>query len=292
MEFQAIFPTADDVMALEPEALGIRMLPVLRNWPEGHMFAIGELLERVAGDRGNAFPLASYPAERRQKVREVIEDAWRWLEREGAIEPNRHGGSPSRLSSLGRKLALDANAATLAIKNGKIQVLAKPGVGVAVLAEKLENLNFDTVQRELNRALISVKDDPEDAVTAACSLLESVCRSLLSELSLSLPVKKDIDGLIRAVQEPLGLSPGKTDLPSDIEADVRQILSGVTSVAKGIGALRTHGGDAHGREKGYRRIDARIARLSINAAGCLAMFLIETWEQKYPRALPVGNEPE
>lgn len=71
-------------------------------------------------------------------------------------------------------------------------------------------------------------------------------------LGLSLPAKKDIDGLIRAVQEPLGLSPGQVGLPIDIENDIRQILSGLTSVAKGkgIGALRTHAGDAHGREKG------------------------------------------
>ena len=85
----------------------------------------------------------------------------------------------------------------------------------------------------------------------------------------------------------MGLSPGKTNLPPEIEADVRQVLGGLTSVAKGIGALRTHGGDAHGREKGFRRLDARIARLSVNAAGSLALFLIETWEQRQHRALPL-----
>ena len=57
-----------------------------------------------------------------------------------------------------------------------------------------------------------------------------------------------------------------------------------------IGALRTHGGDAHGREKGFKRLDARIARLSINAAGSLALFLIETWETHQHRALPFRVE--
>jgi hypothetical protein len=61
-------------------------------------------------------------------------------------------------------------------------------------------------------------------------------------------------------------------------------------VAKGIGALRTHGGDAHGRERGFRRIDARIARLGINAAGSVALFFIETWEQQQHRALPLRVE--
>lgn len=188
--------------------------------------------------------------------------------------------------------ALEPDGLAVAIVSGKPRLVEKGATGVSLKAfvEKVAILDFDTVQLDIARALNSVKSDPEDAVTSACSLIEAVCRSILIELSLPLPAKKDIDGLIRAVQEPLGLSPGRMDLPPDIEADVRQVLGGLTSVAKGIGALRTHGGDAHGREKGYRRLDARIARLSINTAGCLAMFLIETWEQKHHRALRLQQE--
>lgn len=148
------------------------------------------------------------------------------------------------------------------------QLVSKQGTTIAIsaLAEKTRLLDFDTVQRDISRALASAADDPEDATTAASSLIESVCRSILIELNLPLPAKKDIDGLVRAVQEPLGLSPGRMDLPTEIEGDIRQVLGGLTSVAKGIGSLRTHAGDAHGRERGYRRIDPRIARLAINSA--------------------------
>jgi Abortive infection C-terminus len=151
---------------------------------------------------------------------------------------------------------------------------------------KLSNLNFDTVQMEIARAMPNLNTDPEDSITAACSIIEAVCRSILIELKLSLPAKKDIDGLMKAVQEPLGLSPGRTDIPSEIGQDVRQILGGLTSVAKGIGSLRTHGGDAHGREKGFKRIDSRIARLSLHAASTISLFLIETWERNENRPLP------
>ena len=51
-------------------------------------------------------------------------------------------------------------------------MLSKPGAIVAALAEKTELFNFSTVQHEISRALRSAKDDPEDAVTAACSLIE------------------------------------------------------------------------------------------------------------------------
>ena len=164
------------------------------------------------------------------------------------------------------------------------------GVVVSAFVHKAALLDFDTVQLDISRAIASAKDDPENAVTAACSLIESVCRSILIELNLPLPAKKDIDGLIRAVQEPLGLSPGRMDLPAEIENDIRQVLGGLTSVAKGIGALRTHAGDAHSREKGFRRIDTRVARFAINAASSLALFLIDTWERQQHRASPLRQE--
>lgn len=150
-----------------------------------------------------------------------------------------------------------------------------------------ETLDFDTVTRDLDRALASANEDPEDAVTAACSTVESVCRSILIELNECLPDKKDIKGLFSAVRKPLGLSPDRTDLDPLIADDVRKILSGFATAIEGIGALRTHGGDAHGRERGYTRIDQRIANLAIHAASTVALFLIQTWQRKYPqRVLP------
>jgi hypothetical protein len=187
---------------------------------------------------------------------------------------------------------LDADGHAVVIVNGKAHVVPRGSAGIAVttFTAKVRVLDFDTVELDIARALANAAIDSEDAVTAACSLLESVCRSILIELSLPLPAKRDIDGLIRAVQEPLNISPGRTDLPMEVEQDVRQVLGGLTSVAKGIGALRTHAGDAHGREKGFKRIDARIARLAITAASSLALFLIETWEQQQHRALPLRSE--
>lgn len=148
-------------------------------------------------------------------------------------------------------------------------------------------ISFDTVRRDLDRALASAKSDPEDAVTSACSTVESVCRSILVELELPIPAKKDIKGLYNAVKQPLGLAPDKPDMDATIAADVRMILSGLATVVEGIGALRTHAGDAHGRARGFVRIDERIASLAIHSASTAALFLIETWQRKYPaRPLP------
>lgn len=163
---------------------------------------------------------------------------------------------------------------------------------VNAFATKTVTLNFEAVRREVDRALESAERDPPVAVTAACVIIESVCRSILAELSIDAPSKRDVEGLLRAVQEPLGLTPGRSDLPDLIAADVRQVLGGLTSVAKGIGALRTHGGSAHAQEHGQAPLDARIARFAIHSASTIALFLVETWERKHRRTLKQVGQSE
>lgn len=209
---------------------------------------------------------------------------------EAVTDPRGYFGQPDKAQAVLECMntSLRGDGYEVVITNGKalLRKIGTSSAAIAALSEKTATFDFDTVSHEIDRALKDVEDDPEDSVTAACSLIEAVCRSILLELSLELPAKKDIDGLVRAVQEPLDLSPGRSNLPEEVEADVRQVLSGLTSVAKGVGALRTHAGDAHGRERGRKRIDARIARLALHAASALALFLIETWERKEQRVLP------
>ena len=102
--------------------------------------------------------------------------------------------------------ALEVDGHAVSIVGGKPELVTRTASGAIVnaVAEKTAVLDFDTVQRDIARAQKGLSDDPEDTITAACSLIESVCRSILIELGLPLPPKKDIDGLIRAVQEPLG----------------------------------------------------------------------------------------
>lgn len=205
---------------------------------------------------------------------------------EAAVDPRDFVSDLDRLTAvveyLNGALAFDGFALQ---RQGLAMRLIAVGQASPVL-EKLggviDTISFDTVGRDIDRALTSVNQDPEDAVTAACSAIESVCRSILVELGEALPAKKDIQSLYNAVKKPLALDAGRTDIDSQIEVDVRTILGGLSTVISGIGALRTHAGDAHGRERGFARIDARIASLAIHSASTVSLFLIQTWQRKFP----------
>lgn len=161
-------------------------------------------------------------------------------------------------------------------------VRMRRGIASGPLSAPIEVLNLDTVQRDFERAQESIAVDPEDAITAACSMLESVLRSIIVGLGEELPSKKDLASLYKVVQKHLQLSPNRSDISSETAGDVKVVLGGLASCVSGIAALRTHAGDAHGRERGHARVDSRIALMAVNAASTLGLFLIETWQMRHP----------
>lgn len=148
---------------------------------------------------------------------------------------------------------------------------------VAAMADALD---LDKIRKDTQRALDQVDGDPEDSITAACSMLESTCRAILHEMNQPLPSDLDLSHLYYAVQKALDLHPTRSDVSATIGKDVKQVLGGLSNVASGVAALRTHAGDAHGKSPDDLQVDSRFARLALNAASTAAQFLIETWQMK------------
>ncbi len=149
----------------------------------------------------------------------------------------------------------------------------------AALSSAAEKFDLESVQRDFEQARTQAESNPEGAITAACSTVESVCKCLLDKMDLPYPTKQDIKALATEVGKHLNLSPARKDLPAEYDQDIRQILGGLLSVTGGIGALRTHAGDAHGRGTLRVPVDARIARLAIHSASTVSLFFIETWQR-------------
>ena len=199
---------------------------------------------------------------------------------EAAADPREYLNTPDKLETvvdyLNDRLRLDGFELRKIDKRHRLVSVATNAQVASALKEKAADLNLDSVRRDFDRALDQAEKDPEDAITAACSTIESVCKCLLDELQQPYPSKQDIGGLVKEVQKHLSLSPGRPDLGTDI----RQILGGLSAVTGGIGALRTHAGDAHGRGKNTVAADSRVARLAIHAASSVALFFIETWQDQ------------
>jgi hypothetical protein len=142
---------------------------------------------------------------------------------------------------------------------------------VAMPASNVEALNWTFVYREWNKASERVITDPGGAITSARSLLESVCKHILDDLSISYDSSWDLQKLYRHAARRLTLSPDQ-----QAEDVFRQVMGGCATVANGLAGMRNQFSDAHGRGQGQAEANVRHARLAVNAACTVAMFLIET----------------
>lgn len=139
--------------------------------------------------------------------------------------------------------------------------------------ETLAVLSSDTVHSAWRTALERRLNDPEGAITAARTLLETVCKHMLDDWGTIYDPAADLPTLYRLTAEGLQLAPSQQTEPI-----FRQILGGCASVVAGLGAMRNKLGDAHGKGRSATPATERHAELAVNLAGAAATFLVQTWE--------------
>lgn len=145
----------------------------------------------------------------------------------------------------------------------------------SVATEVLKSFDADGVHAAWNKALERRHTDPDGAITAARTLLETVCKHILDKTGGAYAEKDDLPALYRAAASTLNLAPSQHS-----EEALKRILGGATSVVEGLGSLRNKIGDAHGKGKSAVRPTARHAQLAVNLAGAMATFLVETWQDR------------
>lgn len=144
---------------------------------------------------------------------------------------------------------------------------AEPDVTAA-----LSNLDSDSVNRYWAKAMERIERDPEGAITAGRTLVESVCKHILEQRGVKYKHKNiKLNQLYRTVAEELNLAPEQHN-----EDLFKQVLGGCSSVVNGLGTLRNTYGDAHAPSQVSARPHPRHARLVVNLAGAMSLFLVET----------------
>lgn len=144
----------------------------------------------------------------------------------------------------------------------------------ALVSDTLDRFEADAINEAWAKALSRRETDPAGAITAARTLLESVCKHLLedSDGTALYGANDDLPKLYRQASERLNIAPSQHS-----EDAFKRILGSAASIVDGLGTLRNRIGDAHA-PGGRRPIRpaARHAALAVNMAGSMALFLIET----------------
>lgn len=139
----------------------------------------------------------------------------------------------------------------------------------------LKSFDEDGVREVWSRMLQRQATDPEGAITAARTLVETVCKHILDELGEAYAEGVELPSLYSAVATKLNLAPSQ-----HTEQVFKQILGGCATVVNGLASIRNKLSDAHGKGKLAARPAARHAELAVNLAASLTAFLIATWLER------------
>ena len=149
--------------------------------------------------------------------------------------------------------------------------------GVAPITVALEAFDPKNVHSIWQKALDRRADDPEGAITAARTLLETVCKHILDDAGKTYASDADLPKLWAMASECLNLAPSQHQ-----EEVFKAILGNCQSVVNYLGTIRNRIGDAHGQGRNPVKPKARHAELAVNLAGTMASFLVATWQERQP----------
>lgn len=143
------------------------------------------------------------------------------------------------------------------------------------LKDIIKKHDIVSINSEFDRALKNIESNPPEAVSAACNILESICKVYIEDEGLGMPKKLDLQPVWAVVREDLGFDPKIIE-----DRDLKEILSGMFAAVNGIAALRSHASSAHGPGRKRYNLEPRHARLAIHSAHTIASFIMESWEKK------------
>ena len=145
----------------------------------------------------------------------------------------------------------------------------------AGITATVKSVSSANIQETWHKALERRAADPEGAITAARTLLESVCKHILDAADATYDDSTDLPKLYSLTAKQLNLSPSQ-----HTEQLFKQILGGCQTVVEGVGALRNRHSDAHGKGPSGTKPAPRHAELAVNLSGTMATFLLQTWEAR------------
>jgi hypothetical protein len=151
-------------------------------------------------------------------------------------------------------------------------------------AKKIANrLSGTHIAQQIRRLQEAIESDPDLAIGTAKELVETLCKTILSERRIEYGMSEDLPGLVRLTIKNLSIVPEDIAEASQAEKTITVLLNNLGSIGSQLAEMRNRFGTGHGKSSNHIGLQRRHAKLAIGAAATLAVFLFECHEADMPR---------
>ncbi|MBN1901596.1 abortive infection family protein [Candidatus Sumerlaeota bacterium] len=159
------------------------------------------------------------------------------------------------------------------------------GITLAVSAVKhtLGGTDPGYIAQQITRMEASVMNDPALAIGTAKELVETCCKTILEARGIVCSNSVDLPELMKLTAKELDLTPYDIPVRAKASETIKRLLSNLATITQGIAELPNHYGTGHGKAAGAKGLTSRHAKLAVDAASTLAVFLAETHNENPPK---------
>jgi len=160
--------------------------------------------------------------------------------------------------------------------------LLASGPSLEPLKEQAKILNADHLKEQIRRMEASVEEDPSLAIGTAKELVETCCKTILTERGKPVAGTPDVPTLTKETFKALKLVPDGVPEAARGADVIKRLLSNLATIGSGLAELRGLYGTGHGKHGNAKGLTARHARLAVGAAASLCVFLFQTHTETKP----------
>jgi hypothetical protein len=126
----------------------------------------------------------------------------------------------------------------------------------------------------------SIEKDPDLSIGTAKELIESVCKTILSEREICISNAYDIPKLTKEVLREMNLVPEQIPEKTKGKDIIKRLLQSLGMIGNGLAELRGLYGTGHGKDGRHVGLQPRHARLAVGISATLSTFLFETHKEQ------------
>ena len=169
------------------------------------------------------------------------------------------------------------------IEDGII-VARNSSVGLSKLTVIAEAINAEYIRNQVKRMEQSVESDPAAAIGASKDLIETCCKTILTDLGIAGVDDMDVPKLVKETSKALKLTPEDVPETSRGKDAMRRLLGSLATMATSLAELRNEYGTGHGKHGMTKAPKPRHARLAVTSAAAFASFMMETHQMKQEKS--------
>ncbi len=139
--------------------------------------------------------------------------------------------------------------------------------------QRLAHSRYDAIYSDWEKATSRLDSDRDGAVTAARSMLETMCKTVLTELDVPHEDSWDLPKLYHTVASNLGIAPTQ-----HTDSLFKSVFGASQTIVTRVGEMRNKLGDAHGKANLSRPVPRYHAELAVNLSGSICCFLVSCLE--------------